>query len=130
MSADAGVTGLGFKSCLHCGVAVCLWQLTLLLSLSYSTCKMGGSEDSGGHGMRGACHRASAGDWGLAVAAVFIGVIFPLWEALSQATTAQIKTRHPGDFPGGPVVKTHRSNAGSPGQGIRSHTLQLRALMP
>lgn len=39
--------------------------------------------------MTGACHRASAGDWGLAVAAVFIGIIFPFWEALSQAATAQ-----------------------------------------
>lgn len=89
MSADAGATGLGFESCLHFGVALCLWQQTSLLSLSYSTCKMTGSEDSEGHGMTGACHRASAGDWGLAVAAVFIGIIFPFWEALSQAATAQ-----------------------------------------
>lgn len=43
MSADVGATGLGFESCLHFGVALCLWQQTSLLSLSYSTCKMTGS---------------------------------------------------------------------------------------
>ena len=54
---------------------MCLWQLTSLLSLSYSTCKMGGSEDSEGRGMRGACHRASAGDsrWLLCL----LGLFFP-----------------------------------------------------
>ena len=38
------------------------------------------------------------------------------------------------DFPGGPVAKTLCSNAGGPGsipgQGTRSHMLQIRACMP
>ena len=130
MSADSGVTGLGFESCLHCGVAVCLRQLTSLLRLSYSTCKMGGSEDSEGRGVRGACHRGSAGDWGLAVAAVFIVVTLPLWEALSQSATAQSRLDSQETSLVARRLRLFTLMQGAPGQGIRSHTMPLRVLMP